>query len=68
MVAATHQETKSGLVKDPFVLCQISRECRVGEVLVQLLPLLHLPTPNWSELVRISRNFRTREIGKTSFF
>lgn len=59
LVAVAHHKTKSGLVKVPFVLCQISSECRGGEVLAELLPQLYLPTPIWNKMVKVSRNFRT---------
>lgn len=53
MVAVAHQEAKSGLVK---VHLFFARLVLSTDVLVQLLPLLRLPTPSWNELVRISRN------------
>lgn len=58
LLAAANQETKLGLVKDWFVLCQFSSECRGGEVLAHLLPQLCLPSPSWNDIVSISRNFR----------
>jgi len=61
-VAVAHQETKSHLVKGPFVLCWIGSEHRGGEVLEQLLPQLLLPTRNWNGMVRISRSFRTHSL------
>lgn len=59
LVAVENQETKSGLAKGKFLLCQISSECRGGAVLAHLLPQLCLPTARWNEMASVSRNFRS---------